>query len=135
MKRKKLISTTKKLSSAISTEKKGKWKKRPKPIKRKGRELSQAFAATKPAWVAPERTMEWLKDDFIPMRHMPSGRPLGSHCTCTIAPNKYCWKCKKWAARPDIAPFDGGHEEVNREAEDGPPDLWSDGDPQNYGDS
>lgn len=129
MKRKKSPLPTKRKSSATST-KKGKWKKRPKPVKIKisKTNLANAFAATKKAWVAPERTEQWLKDDFIPMRHFRNGRPrpLGSQCTCKVAPNKYCWVHKTWAARPDIAPLNGEHEEVNREQEDGPPDLWAD---------
>lgn len=103
MKRRKSTSTTKKPSSPSST-KKGKWKKRPPQPKRpraKGAKLANAFAATKKAWVAPSNFEKWMEDDQIPMRHMPSGRPLGSHCTCKVAPTKYCWKCKGYAQPPE----------------------------------
>lgn len=122
MKRKKSISKTKRKFSPSST-KKGKWKKRPRPVKqkkekKKGRELAQAFAAIPKRRPEPEGMPKWMMDDEIPMRHMPSGRPLGSRCTCKVAPNKYCWKCKTWAAREDITP--------DQDMEPEEADLWAD---------
>jgi len=98
-------------------------KKRPKPVKKpkaKGKKLTNAWASAKKARVAPDRTLEWMKDDFIPMRHMPSGRALKNLCTCKVAPTKWCWVCRKYAIPPvQIQP----HEDPRGQGE---VDLWSD---------